>query len=340
MRITEQGEVISAKYADPGLAGRSLEQQLSGAPARARRAGRGGAGDAFRAEIDRAADRSRGIYRELVDDEEFVRFFRQVSPIDELAELTIGSRPASRAHGGRLEDLRAIPWVFAWTQNRILLPSWFGAGTALEEGDLELPARDVARAGRSSGWRARRSRWRCSRSTSSVGRRYLALVDDDLAERFWPRSRPSTPASSPACWRSATASALLDGAPALRDRLSHRNRWVDPLSHLQVALLARARAGDATVGEALMATITGIAAGLRNTGYPGGAVCPYLQTWTAERQDAGQPRCEAYLTAGRVPPMSPVVTPRPPVAAQHAFSTPVVRELPPVYRPGMFDSTW
>jgi phosphoenolpyruvate carboxylase len=264
VRITEQGEVISAKYADPELAGRSLEQQVS-ALLLGRATAAGGVPDAFRDEIDRAAARSCGVYRGLIERGGFVEFFRQVSPVDELAELTIGSRPASRRSGGRLEDLRAIPWVFAWTQNRILLPSWFGAGTALEEGDLELQ-REM--------WRSWPFfRMACStlemalfKVDLSVGHRYLALVDAELAERFWPELEAEHARVVARLLAIRDGDALLDGAPALRDRLSHRNHWVDPLSHLQVALLARSRAGDAAVGDALMATITGIAAGLRNTG--------------------------------------------------------------------------
>ena len=264
VRITEQGEVVSAKYADPELAGRSLEQQLS-ALLLSRAAPAGRAPDAFRAEIDRAATRSCEVYRGLVTGEHFVPFFRQVSPVDELAELTIGSRPASRRTGGRLEDLRAIPWVFAWTQNRILLPSWYGAGTALEEGDLERQ-REM--------WRS----WPFFRMACStlemalfkvdldVGRRYLALVEDELAERYWPLLEAEHARVVGRLLAIRDGESLLDSAPALRERLSHRNHWVDPLSHLQVALLARLRAGDPAVGGALMATITGIAAGLRNTG--------------------------------------------------------------------------
>jgi phosphoenolpyruvate carboxylase len=264
VRITEQGEVISAKYADRGLAGRSLEQQLS-----ALLVGRAtpvvAVPEAFRAEIERASERSCSLYRAMVGEEDFVRFFRQVSPIDELSELTIGSRPASRRTGGRLEDLRAIPWVFAWTQNRILLPSWFGAGAALAEGELELQ-REMSRA-----WPF--FRMACStlemalfKVDLSVGRRYLELVEPALADRFWPAIEAEHARVVERLLAIRDGQALLDGTPALRDRLSHRNRWVDPLSHLQVALLARARAGDTSVADALMATITGIAAGLRNTG--------------------------------------------------------------------------
>jgi phosphoenolpyruvate carboxylase len=264
VRITEQGEVISAKYGDPELAGRSLEQQVS-ALLLGRALPAPPVPNTFRAEMDRVADRSCAVYRGLVNDEAFARFFRQVSPVDELAELTIASRPASRRAGGALEDLRAIPWVFAWTQNRILLPSWYGAGTALAEGDLERQ-REM--------WRAWPFfRMACStlemalfKADLSVGRRYLALVDDALAERFWPELEAEHERVVARLLAIRDAGSLLDATPALRDRLAHRNRWVDPLSGLQVALLARARAGDATVADALMATITGIAAGLRNTG--------------------------------------------------------------------------
>ena len=264
VRITEQGEVISAKYGDAGLAGRSLEQQVS-----ALLLGRAmppvAVPPEFRGEMDRAAEASREIYRALVDNEDFVRFFHQISPVDELAELTIGSRPASRRAGGRLEDLRAIPWVFAWTQNRVLLPSWYGSGSALGDGDLECQ-RQMYRE-----WPF--FRMFCStlemalfKVDLSVGRRYLPLCEDELAERFWPEIEAEHGRVESRLLEIRDGRALLDGAPALRDRLSHRNRWVDPLSHLQVALLARARTGDGAVGDALKATITGIAAGLRNTG--------------------------------------------------------------------------
>jgi phosphoenolpyruvate carboxylase len=155
--------------------------------------------------------------------------------------------------------------VFAWTQNRILLPSWFGAGAALAEGELELQ-REMSRA-----WPF--FRMACStlemalfKVDLSVGRRYLELVEPALADRFWPAIEAEHGRVVERLLAIRDGQALLDGTPALRDRLSHRNRWVDPLSHLQVALLARARAGDTSVADALMATITGIAAGLRNTG--------------------------------------------------------------------------
>ena len=160
--------------------------------------------------------------------------------------------------------------MFAWSQNRCNLPGWYGLGTGLEvvahrPRGLELLREMYQR------WPF--FRMACStlemalfKVDLSVGRRYLGLVDPELAERFWPALEAEHARVVGRLLAIRAGEALLDSAPALRDRLSHRNRWVDPLSHLQVALLARARGGDSTVGDALMATITGIAAGLRNTG--------------------------------------------------------------------------
>ena len=142
IRITEQGEVISARYGDPELAVRSLEQTLSAvllASAREQPPVR----PEWRAEMERMSERSRERYRGLVyESPDFPRFFEQATPITELTSLNIGSRPSKRAQGG-IEALRAIPWVFAWTQNRLLLPSWYGAGAALSEGDAATAARDA-----------------------------------------------------------------------------------------------------------------------------------------------------------------------------------------------------
>ena len=212
------------------------------------------------------SERSRALYRALVyEDPDFPRFFEQVTPISELTALNIGSRPSKRSSGG-VEALRAIPWVFAWTQNRVLLPSWYGAGAALCEGALELQremaaelavlpepavdARDGAVQDRPRAWRSAT----CGSSSPA------------LRDRFWPRIEGEYAKVVGRLLEVLGADQLLDGAPALQRRLSHRNPWVDPLSHLQVELLARARAGRADAQEPLLATISGIAAGLRNTG--------------------------------------------------------------------------
>jgi phosphoenolpyruvate carboxylase len=265
IRITEQGETISARYGDPELTVRSLEQTTSAVmlasalphppePAR------------WREELRRLADASRERYRALVyDDPAFAPFFAQVSPIAELSELNLGSRPPSRGAIGDIEALRAIPWVFAWTQNRLLLPSWYGAGEALAAGDGDLH-REM--------W----GRWpffhtliatlemALFKTDLGVAERYLRLVDASLQERFWPAVCAEYERVVRCVLAITGGERLLDHAPALQSRLAHRNPWVDPLSHLQVELLERLRAGRLEAREPLLAAIGGIAAGMRNTG--------------------------------------------------------------------------
>jgi phosphoenolpyruvate carboxylase len=265
IRITEQGETVSARYADPELAARSLEQTVSAVllatalpnpPIR----------DEWRAEMVRLSEISRERYRGLVyEDPEFLRFFNEVAPIAELSQLNIGSRPPSRRKSNDVESLRAIPWVFAWTQNRILLPSWYGAGTALCSGAVDL----------------HREMWRdwpffrgligtlemaLFKTDLGVAERYMSLVDDDIAERFWNDLRGEYESVVDRVLTITGQDRLLDETPALQRRLEHRNPWVDPLSHLQVELLRRLRAGRDEARAPLLATITGIAAGMRNTG--------------------------------------------------------------------------
>jgi phosphoenolpyruvate carboxylase len=265
IRITEQGETISARYGHPELAERSLEQTLS-AVLVASNIQRPPAPDEWRAELDRLARRSRETYRALVyDDPDFARFFFQVTPIEALAELNIGSRPPSRGGDGSIESLRAIPWVFAWTQNRILLPSWYGAGTALAEGDLELH-------------HAMQADWpffatlistlemALFKTDLGVAERYLELVDDDLREHFWPQVVAEHARVKERVLAITGNDRLLAGAPQLQERLAHRDPWVDPLSHLQVELLRRTREDPSVDRQPLLGTVTGIAFGLRNTG--------------------------------------------------------------------------
>jgi phosphoenolpyruvate carboxylase len=265
IRITEQGETISARYGHPELAERSLEQTLS-AVLLASNVVRPPAPEDWRAEIDRMARRSRETYRALVyDDPDFARFFFQITPIEALSELNIGSRPPSRGGDGSIESLRAIPWVFAWTQNRILLPSWYGAGTALAEGDVERH-------------RAMHADWpffatlistlemALFKTDLGVAERYLELVDPELREHFWPQIVAEHDRVMAAVMAITGNDRMLAGAPRLRERLAHRDPWVDPLSHLQVELLRRTRADASLDRQALLGTVTGIAFGLRNTG--------------------------------------------------------------------------
>ena len=266
IRITEQGETVSARYADLELAERSLEQTVSAVllasalpnpPIRAE----------WREEMVRLSDVSRGalpgarLRRRRSSCASSARWRRSRS----CRELNIGSRPPSRRASRDVESLRAIPWVFAWTQNRLLLPSWYGAGTALCAGDMEL----------------QREMWRdwpffrgligtlemaLFKTDLGVAERYLSLVDEDIAERFWTDLRDEYDSVVGRVLDITGQERLLDETPALQRRLEHRNPWVDPLSHLQVELLRRLRAGREEARAPLLATITGIAAGMRNTG--------------------------------------------------------------------------
>jgi phosphoenolpyruvate carboxylase len=206
------------------------------------------------------------VYRALIyEDERFAALLDLASPLDALTRLNIGSRPASRSGRRTVSELRAIPWVFAWMQNRLLLPAWYGAGTALEEGDRWLQREMI-------------NHWPffamlCStlemslfKSDLGIAERYLELLGDDPARDLWGPIRDEHTRVVRTVLEISGTHALLQSAPALMARLSHRNPWTDPLSYMQIDLLRRARAGDTDAQRPLLLTINGIAAGMRNTG--------------------------------------------------------------------------
>lgn len=266
IRITEQGETLSQRYPHQELAVRSLEQTVSAvilatlAPTDAPPA-------AYRRALDEMTRISRETYRALVfDDERFPRLLHQAAPLAELSEMNIGSRPAKRGGTTGVEGLRAIPWVFAWMQNRMLLPAWYGTGTALEGGDRALQREMVER------WPFFRTivsmlEMSLFKSDMGVAERYLELVDEDV-RALWAPIREEHDRVRRVVLEIRGTDALLDQSPALQERLAHRNPWIDPLSHIQVALLKRDRRGDGddAAHSALLSTIGGIAAGMRNTG--------------------------------------------------------------------------
>ena len=276
LRLTEQGEVIAGKYADPengrrnleALAAAVLEASLGRRPPHERRE--------RHLEIMEALSVSAlRTYRQLtVGTPRFAEYFHASTPIAEIADLNIGSRPPSRRGTQRVEDLRAIPWVFSWSQCRLMLPGWYGFGTAVEE----LIA---GKSGTIDELREMHAEWPFFRTVLSnmdmvlaktdlaIASRYADLVPDDELRRTvfggiateWHRARrwlteiiqhPEPLADDPALWRS------------IRNRIP----YLDPLNHLQVDLLRRYRAGetDERTRRALHLTINGIAAGLRNTG--------------------------------------------------------------------------
>ena len=214
--------------------------------------------------LGRLAELAELAYRALVwETPAFVDFFRSFTPVDELALLAIGSRPPRRPDGpGYLEGLRAIPWVFAWTQNRTLLPAWYGCGTAFAAADRD----ELAQMYRELPFFTSlvdNLEMTLAKSSLSIARGYLRLVDDAALYEEIAAEHARTVAGVLAA---TGVSRLLERQPMLRRSIDPRNPYVDPMNALQVELLARWRGGDEEARLPLLRSIAGIAAALRNTG--------------------------------------------------------------------------
>jgi len=259
LKLTEQGETIAFKYGLPQLAYHNLEAALAATLLAA-------AGVEPRIDagpLPGLAERSSAVYRDLVAAPGFVDFFRAFTPVDELALLNIGSRPARRHEGSEyLASLRAIPWVFAWTQNRCLLPSWYGCGTAFETADLDA-LRELYRQWPFFRTLVQNLEMTLAKSSMEIAADYLALVDD---ASLWPRIAAEHERTVACVLEIVEADELLDRHPVVQRSIRVRNPYVDPMNAIQVELLARYRAGEESLEPALLRSIAGIAAGLRNTG--------------------------------------------------------------------------
>jgi phosphoenolpyruvate carboxylase len=270
-KVTEQGEVIFARYLNPAIARRHLEQVASAvlqasSPAGQERAAR--AGERFRPLAARIGEPARQAYRELVEAEGFAGWFRLVSPLEELSSLRIGSRPARRGGGTSLDDLRAIPWVFAWSQTRLNLPGWYGLGSGLEAAGLDELREAYA------GWPLFTSlvdnaEMSLAKTDRRIAVRYLELGGrPDLTERVldeYDRTLERLLAVT-------GHTRLLESRRVLSRAVELRNPYVDALSHLQLRALQTLRAGVDDPEERerlrrlLLLTVNGVAAGLQNTG--------------------------------------------------------------------------
>jgi phosphoenolpyruvate carboxylase len=277
LRLTEQGEVIAAQYSDPEHARRGLEALVAATlEATAVDPDLLGADTArYHAVAAELADRSMAVYRDLVyATPGFVEWFRTATPVREIAELNIGSRPASRKPSERVEDLRAIPWVFSWSQCRLMVPGWYGAGSALSEWLGDDPERlDEMRAMHAKWgfWRSVLSNMAMvlAKTDLAIAERYSALVPDpDLRERVWSLLVAEHRRRVDALLRIYGSDDLMADNEELARNLRNRIPYLDPLNHLQVQLLRRWRSGDRerVVEKGISLTLNGLATGLRNSG--------------------------------------------------------------------------
>ena len=272
-RATEQGEIVGGKFGLRGIATRTLEVTLGallertagGDPARA-------ATDAQRAIADTLSAASRARYRALVhDDPDFPELFREMTPIDVIERLEIGSRPARRRQMRGVQDLRAIPWVFAWTQCRAVLPGWFGFGSGLSAAISTHGLNAVREAAR--GWPFLATlvsdvEMVLAKSDLDIAARYAQLAGD-VGQRLFPELTIEFELAYDAILQVREAGGLLEHDPTLKRSIRLRNPYVDPLSFVQVEALGRWRAGgreDVELERLLAQTVRGIARGLRNTG--------------------------------------------------------------------------
>lgn len=273
LRVTEQGEIINEKYGLRGIALRTLEQ-ATGSVALATRLPPARDMDQARwAEMmTTLAETSRQAYRGLVADTPgFFDYFRAATPIDVIERMRIGSRPASRRQQRGIEDLRAIPWVFAWTQSRHILPGWYGFGTGLAAAVETHGEEDFAEM--FNDWYFVRAlladaEMVLAKSDMTIARRYSELAGD-LHEQFFPGIEREFELTVEMILRLSGHQRLLDADKTLQRTIMLRNPYVDPMSLLQVDLLKRWRATgreDEALFSALLASVNGIAQGLQNTG--------------------------------------------------------------------------
>ncbi|MCX5045181.1 phosphoenolpyruvate carboxylase [Aldersonia sp. NBC_00410] len=277
LRITEQGEVIAAKYAEPRLARRNLEALLA-ATIESTLLDVEGLGDDAEpayALLDDLAARARRAYGELVHDTPgFVEYFRLSTPVAEIGELNIGSRPASRKPTNSVYDLRAIPWVMSWSQSRVMLPGWYGVGTAFSEwvdGDEAKLSRLRELYEKWPFFRTVLSNMAQVMAKSDLGlaARYAELVPDaELREKVFGMISREHGRTVDMYLAITGYEGLLDDNPALARSVFNRFPYLEPLNHLQVELLRRFRAGDEgeLVKRGILLTMNGLATALRNSG--------------------------------------------------------------------------
>jgi phosphoenolpyruvate carboxylase len=279
LRLTEQGEVLAERYDDAEIASRHLEQ-VSWATLVASSVRRVDPAQEWTTLAERMSERSREVYRDLVDQPGFVTYFSQTTPIEDIENLLIASRPSRRRGERNLEDLRAIPWVFAWTQSRCMIPAWYGLGTALTE--IKYDDRQH--------WRTVCDMYRTwpffqatidnatlalAKADMVIAQRYSELCqDDDVRRRIWQRIAAEQDKARQAILDIVGGGELLSHTPWFQRSIEARNPSIDPLNLIQIEFMRRRAAASPAdggqpapdVSDLLRLCVQGIAAGMRTTG--------------------------------------------------------------------------
>ncbi|WP_070157051.1 phosphoenolpyruvate carboxylase [Sphingobium phenoxybenzoativorans] len=272
IRVTEQGEIIAAKFGTRDVAMTNLEAMTSATLLASLEPEKLSERDAarFANAMDSLSQTAFTAYRDLVyGTEGFKEFFRELTPIQEIAGLKIGSRPASRTKSTRIEDLRAIPWVFSWAQARVMLPGWYGVGHALAGFEDKALLTDMAQV-----WPFLKSALAnlemvLAKSDLGIAARYLPLVEDQAkAEELFGRIREGWGMAHDGLLTATGQSRLLEKNPALETSIRLRLPYIEPLNLLQIELLKRHRGGedDPRIKEGIELSINAIATALRNSG--------------------------------------------------------------------------
>jgi phosphoenolpyruvate carboxylase len=282
VKITEQGEVLSSRYALQDIAYRSLEQATSAlivATGDSMWEEKTSDGDLWEQAMSNISAKALTSYQDLIfRDPDFLTFFSESTPLPEIGELKIGSRPSRRKNSNRFEDLRAIPWVFAWTQSRYLLPAWFAAGSGLQAYYQGDPSRLKELQDMYDAWPFFKStidnlQMALAKSDLVIAKEYASLVSDiETRQRIFNWITDEYHTTCDLVLKITQQQEVLDHIPVIQESIRLRNPYVDPLSYLQVQLLAEWRGQNDTQEDApdllrqVLLTINGIAAGLRNTG--------------------------------------------------------------------------
>ncbi|EFK97396.1 Phosphoenolpyruvate carboxylase [sediment metagenome] len=281
IKITEQGEMISAKYLVPEIAHRSIEYAVSAVMLAAFETQTQKQFDYFdrhKELFERLSDYSFHFYRSLIEDKNFISFFRKITPIDIIEKIEIGSRPSSRKKGSELKNLRAIPWVFAWTQNRQTISGWFGFGYAIDRCIKERLVDWETLSGIFIDWRffntlVQNIEMVLYKTDMVIAHEYFNKYEDQAGfKELFNKIGIEYRRSVNAILKITGEKSLLDNNKMLQQSLSLRNPYLDPISYIQVRFLNeyRSKVRKSELKKKMLfllsSTVNGLAAGVRNTG--------------------------------------------------------------------------